>query len=130
VASLLLFEAVLVVLAGLISVTERLATMPALQAVSNDALGQVVSVLPGLGLAAVIVLAGGGLSVAGLGLLRMREWAWVLAMALQGLGLASALYEHASGQPRYVSLALGSFVVLVLNQREVRHAFDLGHEHG
>jgi hypothetical protein len=88
-----------------------------------------VSILPGLGVAIVIVVAGGGLALAGLGLLHLREWGWVLAMALQGFGLANALYTHVVGEPQYLPLALCSFVVLVLNQREVRLAFVVQDAH-
>jgi hypothetical protein len=130
VASLLLLESLLVVLVGMVLVGVQMATLPTLQFMLDDALGQIVGALPGLGISVIVILAGGGLALAGVGLLHLREWAWVLAMALQGLGLAYALYDYASGQPEYVPLALGSFVVLVLNQREVRQAFDLQHEHG
>ena len=87
-------------------------------------------VLPGLGLAAIIVVAGGGLALAGLGLLHVREWGWVLAMTLQGFGLVDALYAHVHGDRPYLTLALCSFVVLVLNQREVRQAFAPRDPHG
>jgi hypothetical protein len=95
----------------------------------ESAFAPYLGTLPGIGLAALIVIAGGGLALASVGLLRLREWAWVLAMVLQGVGLADALYETYLGQSQYVTLAAGSFVVLVLNQREVRQAFDLRHEH-
>jgi hypothetical protein len=129
VASLLLFEAVLVVLAGILVAAAQVAAIPVPMVMPDDAFGPFVSVVPGLGLAIIIVMAGGGLALAGLGLLRLREWGWVLAMALQGLGLANALYTHIHGVPQYLPLALCSFVVLVLNQREVRQALQVQSEH-
>ena len=60
---------------------------------------------------------------------RRAAVAGVLGMALQGLGLANALYSHAHGVPQYLPLALCSLVVLVLNQREVRQAFEAHADH-
>ena len=119
----------MVVVAGAAMASVELARMPAPAESADSAFGPYIGILPGLGLATVIVVAGGGLALAGVGLLRLREWAWTLAMALQGLGLANALYDAYLGQPSYLALAVGSFVVLVLNQREVRQAFDLRHQH-
>jgi hypothetical protein len=129
VASLLLVEALIVVLIGAAMATMSLAGLPLPDELPDGAFGPLIDVLPGLGLAVVIVMAGGGLALASIGLLRLREWAWVLAMALQGIGLADALWETYTGQPQHLTLAVGSFVVLVLNQREVRHAFDGPHAH-
>ena len=130
VASLLLMEAVMVVVIGLLMATAQFATSPMLAVTPEDAFGPIVSVLPGLGLAIIIVVAGGGLALAGLGLLHLREWGWVLATTLQGFGLADALYAHVNGDRPYLTLALCSFVVLVLNQREVRQVFAARDLHG
>lgn len=123
VASLVFIEAVLVVVIGLLIAAAQVATTPVLAVTPEDAFGPIVRVFPGLGLAAIIVAAGGGLALAGLGLLQLREWGWVLATTLQAFGLADALYAHVHGDRPYLTLALCSFVVLVLNQREVRQAF-------
>lgn len=123
VASLLFVEAVLVMVIGLLMATAQLAATPLPALTPDDAFGPIVSVVPALGLAIIIVVAGCGLALAGLGLLHLREWGWVLATSLQGFGLADALYAHVHGDRPYLTLALCSFVVLVLNQREVRQAF-------
>jgi len=130
VASLLFIEAVLVVVIGLLMATNQIATLPLVALTPEDVFGPIVRVLPGLGLAAIIVVAGGGLALAGLGLLHLREWGWVLATTLQGFGLADALYAHFHGDRPYLTLALCSFVVLVLNQREVRQTFAVRDLHG
>lgn len=129
VASLLLLEAVLVVLAGVVAFAAEIETLPLPAIGLEDALGPIANVLPGLSVAVAIVVAGGGLALAGIGLLQLRESGWVLAMALQGLGLANALHAHLNGSPQHVALALCSFVVLVLNQREVRQAFQVPTPH-
>jgi hypothetical protein len=123
VASLLLIEAVLVMVLALLTVTTESITAPMLAIAVDDAFGPIVDILPGLGLVIITVVAVGGLALAGLGLLHLREWGWVLAMSLQGLALADALYAQMHGDRPYLTLALCSFVVLVLNQREVRQAF-------
>lgn len=56
-------------------------------------------------------------------LLGMRSWAWMAAICLQGLGLASALYGYFRGRPNYFGMLIGILLVLYLNQREVRTAF-------
>jgi hypothetical protein len=124
VSTIVLFEAVLVVLAGIVVGAAYVAGRPVSNVGPDGVFDPIVSILPGLSLATVIVMVGGGLALAGLGLLQMREWGWVLAMALQGLALAYALYANLHGDRQYLALALCSFVVLVLNQREVRQAFQ------
>ena len=130
VASLLVVEAVIVVLAGIVVGAIQVTTTPMPDFAPNDAFGPLVTVLPALGLATIIVVAGGGLALTALGLFQLHEWGWTLAMALQGLGLSNALYSYVQGDPQYFTLALCSFVVLVLNQREVRQAFMARHTHG
>lgn len=58
-----------------------------------------------------------------LALLGMRSWAWLAAICLQGVGLASALYSFFRGRPNYFGMLIGILLVLYLNQREVRAAF-------
>ncbi|MFN8534996.1 MAG: hypothetical protein U0556_15775 [Dehalococcoidia bacterium] len=60
------------------------------------------------------------------GLLRLRSWGWTLAMALQGILLGTALVQSYFGDDDFLTLALGAFVVLCLNQQEVRAAFGVG----
>jgi hypothetical protein len=129
VASLLLFEAALVVLVGSLVAVVALSGAVSLEIDTRGVFGPLAQTLPVLGLASLVVVGGGGLALAGLGLLHLREWGWVLAMALQGLGLANALFAHLHGDRQYVQLALCSFVVLALNQREVRQAFQVQSEH-
>jgi hypothetical protein len=129
VASLLFIEASLVVLVGVVVATAQVAARSLAIGGADVVFGPILDVLPGLSLAIVVVVAGGGLLLAGVGLLRMREWGWSLAMALQGLILVNSLYAYFGGQPQYLALAIASFVVLVLNQREVRQAFEAQRHH-
>lgn len=62
--------------------------------------------------------------VVALGLLWLRLWAWLLAMTMQGLGLASALVAYLADRPNYILMALGILIVLDLNQGDVRKAFQ------
>ncbi|HEX2172337.1 MAG TPA: hypothetical protein VHL09_07825 [Dehalococcoidia bacterium] len=69
----------------------------------------------------------GGLTLAiAIGLFRLSGWAWVVAMTLQGVNLAIGLIARAVGQADYITLAIGVVVILALNQREVREAFERG----
>ena len=74
-------------------------------------------------------LLGAALLVAGAGLLRMRAWAWLLAMSIEAISLAIALRWYALGEPRFGPMALSSLIVLALSQREVRQAFIHDHPH-
>jgi hypothetical protein len=76
------------------------------------------------------VIGGAALLVAGGGLLRMKSWAWLLAMMIEAVSLAIALRSYALGEPRFGPMALSSIIVLVLNQREVRNAFVHHHADG
>jgi hypothetical protein len=62
--------------------------------------------------------------VSGYGVLRLRRWAWPLAMIVQGLNLALLLYEYARGLEPFVEMCAGAAIVFVLNQREVQRAFS------
>lgn len=61
--------------------------------------------------------------VVSLGLFRLKWWAWLLAMTMEGLNLASALIAYGVGHPEYVTMVVGIVTVLALNQREVHQAF-------
>ena len=123
VASLVLAEAVAALLLaglgilGLLAFEVRGPTL-IVERTLTDAPARQLSAVTAGGLVAGLLLA-----VAGLGLLRMRAWAWSLAVATHGVALADALAGYAVGRPPYALMAIGSLVVLVLNQREVRQAF-------
>ena len=61
--------------------------------------------------------------IVSLGLFRLKRWAWLLAMTMEGLNLASALIAYRVSHPEYLTMVVGVFIVLALNQREVREAF-------
>ena len=62
--------------------------------------------------------------VVSIGLFRLKPWAWLLAMSMEGLNLTSALTAYVVGHPEYVNMLLGIIIVMSLNQREVREAFE------
>lgn len=53
----------------------------------------------------------------------LRRWAWVAAMAIQGLGLLAAVFVYLRGSPNFVGMALGIIIVLYLNQQEVEQFY-------
>ena len=60
-------------------------------------------------------------------LFRMRPWAWLVAMTMQGMGLAVGLSSHFINDVDYTDdagLAVGILIVFMLNQNEVRRAFQ------
>lgn len=64
--------------------------------------------------------------LSGVGVLRLRVWAWLVAMALQGWTLAIFLISYFThGQSSYLSVILSVVIVFYLNSRTVRRTFDL-----
>ena len=81
----------------------------------ETAVGIVLRLLAiGLVIASVLAIAG---------LLRRSQNGWVLAVITSGAILALDLGWWASGEPRYVSMALNSVVLFYLNQRDLRAYF-------
>jgi hypothetical protein len=111
VAGLLLLQALLMVLAGVLELYMGGEGGGAAQHTREQA-GDVL-----------MILLGSSLFVVALGLWRRRPWAWVGAMALQGISLAQGLVEYLRREPDFFSLAMATLVVLALNQSEVREAF-------
>ncbi len=62
--------------------------------------------------------------VSGIGLLRLRPWAWLMAMILQGINLANELFGYARGSAVYPSMALSVLIVLYLNASDIQRAFS------
>lgn len=58
-----------------------------------------------------------------IGLLRRRQNGWILAVVTSGTILALDLGWWASGEPRYVSMAVNAVVLFYLNQRDLRAYF-------
>ncbi len=56
-------------------------------------------------------------------LLRLRNWAWLASMSVQGLTLASSLLAYIRQEPNYLAMVLGVILVFYLNQAEVQDAF-------
>lgn len=73
----------------------------------------------------VVALIAVGSVIASIGMLRLRPWAWLIAMTLQAVTLVELLFAYFAGQPNYVSMLLGAGIVLYLNTRSVRQAFEL-----
>ena len=62
-----------------------------------------------------------------LGLWRCQYWAWFATMIVTGIALSSGIWLYWNGGRPYASLLINSLVVLYLNQREVRQAFEEQH---
>jgi len=63
--------------------------------------------------------------VSSIGLLRMRPWAWLMAMIVQGISLIVYLVDYIRGAPNYVGMIFAVFVVFYLNQRDIQLVFDV-----
>ena len=58
-------------------------------------------------------------------MLRLRPWAWLVAMLLQGVTLATNLfYYFVQGQLFALALLLAIIIVFYLNSRTIRHVFE------
>jgi hypothetical protein len=56
-------------------------------------------------------------------LLRLKSWAWMAAIAIQGLGLLAALIDYIRHRPNFIGMLLGIILVLYLNHREIQEVF-------
>lgn len=63
--------------------------------------------------------------VSGIGLLLVRTWAWLLALALLGCQLIIQLSNYFQGHPAYWAMFFSALLVLYLNQRPIREAFHI-----
>jgi hypothetical protein len=59
------------------------------------------------------------------GLLQRRTWGWTLAIVTSGVVLALNIGWWASGDPRYLSMAVNTVVVFYLGQRDLRAAYGV-----
>lgn len=73
----------------------------------------------GLGLATGLAM-----MLASVGMFRLRQWAWLLAMIAQGTELLNALLEQPRSSITAVNMLIGILVVFYLNQRSIRTAFQ------
>ena len=55
-------------------------------------------------------------------LLRLASWSWMIAMAVQGLGLIITLFAYVIDQPNYPAMIMGIAIVFYLNQQDVQVA--------
>src|SRR5215813_835106 len=62
----------------------------------------------------------------GIGMLRLRAWAWFVAMVLQGVTLATLLSDYFLGRENPVNMLLAAVIVFYLNMRSVRQIFQVG----
>ena len=62
--------------------------------------------------------------VGGVALLQMRRRGWLLAMVAAVLVLAAQLTNWWYGEPNYLMMTAGVAVVLLMNQAELREAFE------
>ena len=58
--------------------------------------------------------------VSGVGVLRLRSWAWLMAMIVQGINLSTELFNYLRSQPVYFNMLVSVIIVLYLNQRDVQ----------
>jgi hypothetical protein len=78
---------------------------------------------------AMFLLGGLGLVIA-FALSRLKKWAWMAAVLLQGLGLTAGIINYLRDHPNYVGMLSGIILVLWLNQQEVRSVFEGKRESG
>ncbi|HEY7350209.1 MAG TPA: hypothetical protein VH599_17960 [Ktedonobacterales bacterium] len=63
--------------------------------------------------------------VSGIGMLRLRPWAWLIGMLLLGCELVIQLSNYFQGRPAYLVLFVTALLVFYLNQRPIREAFSI-----
>lgn len=71
----------------------------------------------------VLIILGALMFFVSIALFRLRSWAWLASMTLQGMGLFAGLIGYIYSRPNYFGMLLGTFIVLYLNRQEVKAAF-------
>jgi hypothetical protein len=124
---LLLLQGVLLLLVGLLVLI--LATANG-AAVLPPGLGHAVAELTGgAPLSGAVDSVIGACSLAsGIGMLRLRPWAWFAAMTLQGVTLTALLADALRGGENPPNMLLAAVIVLYLNTRSVRDQFRMGQQ--
>jgi len=64
--------------------------------------------------------------VAGIAILRLKRWAWVVLMLFLVLALLLNLVRSYFQQPEYGLMLIYAVLVLILNQPDIRQAFRIG----
>lgn len=62
--------------------------------------------------------------VSGVGLLRQRPWASLMAMIIQGSHLSIGLFGYLRGMPPYFEMLFAMVLVFLLNQRDLQRALS------
>jgi hypothetical protein len=83
----------------------------------------------------MVITSGAGLLVLGFialiiawQLFRMKRYAWLMAMALQGIILLTSLMAYMRHEPNYILMAFGVVLVFYLNQNDIRAVMRAGQE--
>lgn len=63
--------------------------------------------------------------VSGIGVLRLRPWAWLMALVVNGFSLLALLILYFRRDPFYLHMLIDSLAVLYLNQSSIRRAFRI-----
>jgi uncharacterized membrane protein (DUF2068 family) len=97
---------------------DAILSSPEMKILMNEALSAGV-------VGAVELVIGMMMLVAAVGMLRMRQWAWLLALIIQGTELLIGMLEHPRAGLTAVNMLIGVLVVFYLNQRSIRMAFQV-----
>jgi hypothetical protein len=81
--------------------------------------------LPELLLAATNLVMGLVGLISGVGILRLRAWAGLMALIAQGMNLIAELISYTRGEAEYLNMVISVIIVFYLNQRDVRNAFSV-----
>jgi hypothetical protein len=71
----------------------------------------------------LMVLFGSACLIIAYELLRLRSWAWMADMILQGVGLLAALVAYIQHRPNYIGMFVGIVIVFYLNTQEIQAVF-------
>ncbi len=64
--------------------------------------------------------------IAGIAILRLKRWAWVMLIVVLGVGLAVNILRYFYRVPEFGLMLVYAAMALILNQGEVRRAFRIG----
>jgi|GEM_PF-857004 hypothetical protein len=66
--------------------------------------------------------------VSSVGIFRLRPWAWIMALIVQGINLAAELLNYVNGHAFYFNMFASVIIVLYLNQRDIQRSFSVAQQ--
>ena len=73
----------------------------------------------------VLVILGVFMLIVAIAFWFMKNWAWLSALSMQGIGLFVGLVDYVRQRPHYLGMLLGILIFIFLNHQDVQRVFQI-----